>query len=172
MEDKKELEEQTPEEGQVAVEPEIIEKETEPGYEKSYNEMLDKYQRSLAEFDNFRKRTIKEKAALYDDGLRVVIEKLLPVVDNFERALKTMENKEDPFYQGIAMVARQLEGVLTDLNIEAIPSVGESFDHNLHFAVSHVEDEDHGANTVIEEMQKGYKHKDRVIRPSMVKVAN
>jgi molecular chaperone GrpE len=163
------------EEAALEEETEITEPETEDApadFEKKYNDMLDKYQRSLAEFDNFRKRTVKEKASLYDDGLRAVVEKLLPVADNFERALKTVENKEDAFYQGIVMIAKQLDGLLSGLNVEAIPSVGESFNHNVHFAVAHVEDTNYGSNMVIEEMQKGYKHKDRVIRPSMVKVAN
>jgi molecular chaperone GrpE len=148
------------------------EAETATDYEKQYHDMLNRYQRTLAEFDNFRKRTIKEKASLYDDGLRSVVEKLLPVVDNFERALKTTESGDDPFYQGMAMIARQLDTMLADMGVSVIPAVGEGFDHNVHFAVAHVEDEGFGANEVIEEMQKGYKHKDRVIRPSMVKVAN
>jgi molecular chaperone GrpE len=141
-------------------------------YEKQYGEMLDRYQRSIAEFDNFRKRTSKEKAAMYDDGVRGVAEKLLPVLDNFQRALNAGENKEDNFYQGVAMIARQLEGVLTDIGVLQIAAVGEAFDPNLHYAVAHIEDENFGTNVITDEMQKGYKHKDKVIRPSMVRVAN
>jgi molecular chaperone GrpE len=146
--------------------------ESAPDYEKQYAEMLDRYQRSLAEFDNFRKRTSKEKAVIYDDGVRAVAEKLLPVLDNFERALNAGENKEDTFYQGVAMIARQLEQVLTDTGIEPIVTDGAQFDPNLHYAVAHLEDETLPANVITEEMQKGYKHKDKVIRPSMVRVAN
>lgn len=147
-------------------------KNEDPDYEKQYAEMFDRYQRSLAEFDNFRKRTTKEKSAMYDEGVRAMAEKMLPVLDNFERALSASENKDDNFYQGVAMIARQLENVLTDMGIEQIAAFNESFDPNLHYAVAHTEDDSMEANVITEEMQKGYKHKDKVIRPSMVKVAN
>jgi len=141
--------------------------------ESKYNEMLDKYQRSLAEFDNYRKRTIKEMSARYDDGIRHACEKLLPMADNFERALNAHENKEDGFYQGVAMIARQLEAVFTDLGAEPIAlNPGDGFDPNFHNAVAHVEDENFGQNQVAEVLQQGYTHKDKVIRYSMVKVAN
>ena len=142
------------------------------GQEKAYNELLDRYQRSLAEFDNFRKRTLKEKAGAYDNGVHDAIEKLLPTLDNFERALSSVEDTDDTFYQGIVMIARQIETYLTDLGVEAIASVGESFDHHNHFAVAHIEDPERGENEVIEELQKGYSYKGKVIRPSMVRVAN
>ena len=133
----------------------------------------DQYKRTLAEFDNFRKRTTKEMAARYDDGLRAAAEKLLPIVDNFERAINASENKEDSFYQGISMIARQLDTVLQDIGLEPITEeIGTSFDHNIHHAVAHIEDEAYDQNVIVEVLQKGYKHRDRVIRPSMVKVAN
>jgi len=142
-------------------------------YEALYTQAQDRYQRNLAEFDNFRKRTTKEMAARYEDGIRAVAEKLLPIVDNFERAMSTNENKEDNFYQGIALIARQFDGVLEGLSILPIAEgVGSVFDHNIHHAVAHVEDENHGQNVVAEVLQRGYTHREKVLRPSMVKVAN
>ena len=147
--------------------------EPEENYEALYNQTLDRYQRNLAEFDNFRKRTTKEMAARYDDGLRAAAEKLLPIVDNFERAMGANENKEDNFYQGIALIARQFDNVLADMGVEPInEEIGAPFDHNLHHAVAHVEDDAYDQNVIIEVLQKGYMHRDRVLRPSMVKVAN
>lgn len=139
---------------------------------KQCDELLDKLQRTMAEFDNFRKRTIKEKASMYNDGLRDTIEKLLPILDNFDRALIANKGDGGSFYKGIEMIVRQLQGFLEELGVEVIPGVGQSFDPTIHFAVSHVEDEGYGANEIMEELQKGYKHKDKVIRASMVKVAN
>lgn len=147
---------------------ETIEQEND----KAYQELLDRYQRSLAEFDNFRKRTLKEKAGAYDSGVQDTVEKLLPIIDNFERALAASEDKEDTFYQGIAMISRQLTGCLADLGVETIGGRGVAFDPNLHYAVAHVEDPEYGANEVIDELQKGYTYKGKVIRPSMVRVAN
>jgi len=139
---------------------------------KAYDELLDRYQRSLAEFDNFRKRNIKEKASAYDNGVQDAVEKLLPVLDNFERALSATEESDDTFYQGVVMIAKLLENYLAELGVEIIPSNGESFDHNLHYAVAHIEDSQYGAGEIIEELQKGYSYKGKVIRPSMVRVAN
>lgn len=150
----------------------VIDAEPEISTDKAYQDLFDRYQRSLAEFDNFRKRTLKEKASAYDNGVQDAVEKLLPTLDNFGRALAASEDKEDTFYQGIAMIARQLEGYLTDLGVEAIEGSGATFDHNLHYAVAHVEDPAYGAGEVIEELQKGYIYKGKVIRPSMVRVAN
>jgi len=149
-----------------------LEEEEATKPEKDYDELFDRYQRSLAEFDNFRKRTLKEKAASYDNGVQDTIEKLLPTLDNFVRALVSSEDKEDTFYQGIAMIARQLEDYLADLGVEIIESSGAIFDHNLHYAVAHVEDDQYGVGEIIEELQKGYTYKGKVIRPSMVRVAN
>ena len=145
----------------------------ETDYETLYNQAQDRYQRSMAEFDNFRKRTTKEMAARYEAGQRAVAEKLLPIVDNFERAMSTGESKEDNFYQGIALIARQFDNLLSEMGIEPIgEGVGSVFDHNIHYAVAHVEDEAHGQNVVTEVLQRGYMHRDKVLRPSMVKVAN
>ena len=145
----------------------------ETDYATLYNQAQDRYARTLAEFDNFRKRTTKEMAARYEDGVRAAAEKLLPIVDNFERAMSASENKEDNFYQGIALIARQFDNVLADIGVEPITDgVGSNFDHNIHHAVAHIEDEDLGQNVVAEVLQRGYLHRDKVLRPSMVKVAN
>lgn len=138
-----------------------------------YHETLDKYQRCLAEFDNFRKRTAKEMSERHSDGIRSACEKLLPITDNFERALAAHEKKDDNFYKGIEMIARQFDSVLSELGVESVPTVkGDPFNANVHYAVAHVEDKDFGENIVAEVLQKGYMHKERVIRPAMVKVAN
>lgn len=134
----------------------------------------DSYKRLMAEFDNYRKRTEKEKAAAYDIGAREVIEKILPVVDNFERGLSLVEedDKEDPFTVGMEKIYKQLETVLSDLGVKPIEAVGQPFDPNLHNAVMHLEDESLGENVVAQEFQKGYTYKDQVVRHSMVQVAN
>lgn len=159
--------------------PPPVEQETEceildaPELDTRYEEMLDKNQRLVAEFDNFRKRTAKEMAARYDDGVRAACESLLPMVDNFTRALVAHNNKEDSFYQGVAMIARQLDGILADLGVKPIEiESGCQFDPNLHNAVAHDQDEDFGPNEISLELQKGYTHKDKVLRHSMVKVVN
>jgi len=145
----------------------------EPDFETQLNQAQDRYKRAMAEFDNFRKRTTKEMATRYDDGLRAAAEKLLPIIDNFERAMNASENKEDNFYQGIALIARQFEGVLADIGVAPLTDEpGTPFDHNIHHAVAHVEDEAYDQSVIVEILQKGYKHRDRVLRPSMVKVAN
>lgn len=140
--------------------------------DKKAAEYLDRYQRTLAEFDNYRKRTMREKASMYDDGVRETIEKLLPVVDNLERAIASAKDKEDSLYKGIEMVLKQLKDTLAAMGVEEIPAVGQKFDPNLHSAVSHIEDENFGENEVSIEMLKGYRYKDKVIRHSMVQVAN
>lgn len=142
--------------------------------EKQCEELKDRLQRTMAEFDNFRKRTAKEKSALYEDSVRNTIEQILPVIDNFERALSSgeKEDKNSPFLQGMEMVYRQFKDILTSIGVEEIKSVGEKFDPNLHNAVTHIEDETFGESEVVEEFQKGYIFKDKVIRYSMVKVAN
>ena len=140
--------------------------------EKLAAEMLDRLQRTMAEFDNYRKRTIKEKATVYNDGVKDTLEKLLPVVDNFERALAAAEDKENGLYKGIEMTFRQLSEILSHMGVEAVPGEGEQFDPNVHHAMAHVEDESLGENVVAEVLQKGYKYKDKVLRPGLVKVAN
>lgn len=137
-------------------------------------EYLDKLQRSLAEFDNFRKRTAVEKTGMYDSGIADTVDRLLPVIDNFERAISAVEEsfKSDNFYKGIEMIYTQTMETFTALGVEEIEGVGAEFDPNCHNAVLHVEDEHLGENQVAEVLQKGYKFKEKVIRPSMVKVAN
>ena len=134
-------------------------------------DLLDKLQRSLAEFDNFRKRSIKEKAEMFDIGTMSMAERILPVADNFLRALDATPDKEDSMYKGIAMIYKQLEDALANANITPIECVDLEFNPNLHNAVAHEEIEGKAENTIVEELQKGYKYKDKVIRPSMVKVA-
>lgn len=143
-------------------------------WEEKIEELEDRVKRQMAEFDNFRKRTEKEKSHMYEVGARDVIEKILPVVDNFERGLASVpeEEKENPVIVGMDKIYNQLLTTLTDLGVEPIEAVGEEFDPNYHNAVMHVEDEEFGENVVAEEFQKGYIYKDTVIRHSMVKVAN
>ena len=135
------------------------------------DELTDKLKRNMAEFDNFRKRTDKEKASNYIIGAKDVIEKILPVVDSFERGLAAAP-EDDSFAEGMKLVYKQLVTALEDLGVEPIEAVGKEFDPNLHNAVMHVEDEEAGENIIVEEFQKGYTYKDTVVRHSMVKVAN
>lgn len=137
-------------------------------------EKNEKYIRLMAEFDNYRKRTEKEKAGMYAMGAKDVVEKILPVVDNFERgfSLVAEEDAEDPFTEGMQKIYKQLMTTLTDLGVTPIEAVGKEFDPNLHNAVMHVDDESVGENIVVQEFQKGYMYKDSVVRHSMVQVAN
>ena len=137
-------------------------------------EQNEKYIRLMAEFDNYRKRTEKEKAGMYAMGAKDVVEKILPVVDNFERgfSLVAEEDAEDPFTEGMQKIYKQLMTTLTDLGVTPIEAVGKEFDPNLHNAVMHVDDESVGENIVVQEFQKGYMYKDSVVRHSMVQVAN
>lgn len=137
-------------------------------------ELTDRLKRTMAEFDNFRKRTDKEKASMYEIGARDVIEKILPVVDNFERGLATVpeEAKGTPFEEGMEKIYKQLMKTLEDLGVKPIEAVGKEFDPSFHNAVMHVEDENLGENVVAAELQKGYMYRDTVVRHSMVQVAN
>ena len=131
-------------------------------------------QRNRAEFENFRKRTEKEKSTMFDMGAKSVLEKLLPIIDNFERGFAGLseEQMSDPFVSGMDMVYKQLVKALADMGVEPIEAVGKPFDPNLHNAVMHVEDENLGENTVAQEFQKGYLYHGSVVRHSMVQVAN
>ena len=142
--------------------------------DEKIEELTDRLTRQMAEFDNFRKRTEKEKSQMYEVGAKDIIEKILPVVDNFERGLDAVkeEDKEDPFIQGMEKVYKQLMTTLEGIEVKPIEAVGQEFDPNLHNAVMHVEDENFGENIVAEEFQKGYMYRDSVVRHSMVKVAN
>ncbi len=137
-------------------------------------ELTDKYKRTFAEFDNFRKRSEKEKASMYEIGAKDIIEKILPVVDNFERGFKAVseEEKNTPFAEGMDKIYKQLLTTLNECGVSEIEAEGREFDPNLHNAVMHVEDETYGDNEVIEVLQKGYMYKESVVRHSMVKVAN
>lgn len=130
--------------------------------------------RNLAEFENFRKRTEKEKSTMFNMGAKSVLEKLLPIIDNFERGFAGLseEQMSDPFVSGMDMVYKQLVKALADMGVEPIEAVGKPFDPNLHNAVMHVEDENLGENTVAQEFQKGYLYHGSVVRHSMVQVAN
>ena len=142
--------------------------------EAMISELTDKLMRNMAEFDNFRKRTEKEKSMMFDLGVKSLLEKILPVVDNFERGLASVseEDKNTAFVQGIELIYKQLMTVLDDIGLKPIEAVGKEFDPNLHNAVMHGEDENLGPNTVAEEFQKGYTYRDMVVRHSMVKVVN
>ncbi len=142
--------------------------------EEKIEELTDKLTRQMAEFDNFRKRTEKEKSQMYEVGAKDIIEKILPVVDNFERGLAavTEEEKDNAFVQGMEKVYKQLMTTLEGIEVKPIEAVGKEFDPNFHNAVMHVEDENLGENIVAEEFQKGYLYRDSVVRHSMVKVAN
>lgn len=137
-------------------------------------EYQDKYKRLLAEFENARNREAKEATKMYDIGAKEVLEKLLPVVDNFERALQTIpeEDKERAFEQGVDKIYKQLMVSLEELGVEPMNAEGKEFNPDLHNAVLHIEDETLDENVVVEEMQKGYLYKEMVLRYSMVKVAN
>lgn len=139
--------------------------------EQQVEELTDRLKRSMAEFDNFRKRTEKEKSSMYVIGAKDIIEKMLPVVDNFERGL-AQAPEDDPFAEGMKMIYKQMMTAFDEMGVKPIEAVGKEFDPNLHNAVMHVEDESVGENIVVEEFQKGYTYKDFVVRHSMVKVAN
>ncbi len=142
--------------------------------EQKIQELTDKLLRIMAEFDNYRKRTEKEKAQMFDMGVKSVIEKLLPVVDNFERGLGAVDdaNKDNAIVQGFNMIYKQLMTMLDDIGVKPIEAVGKPFDPNFHNAVMHNEDENYGENIVAEEFQKGYMYNDMVVRHSMVRVVN
>ena len=141
--------------------------------DEKIEELIDRVQRQMAEFDNFRKRSEKEKSQMFDMGARSVIEKILPVIDNFERGLaQAGENSEDPFVQGMEKIYKQMLTELESIGVSPIEAEGKEFDPNLHNAVMHCEDDTVGENIVVQELQKGYTYHDTVVRHSMVKVAN
>lgn len=142
--------------------------------DEKIEELTDRLTRQMAEFDNFRKRTEKEKSQMYEIGAKDVIEKILPVVDNFERGLNAAKDsaQDDPFVQGMEMVYKQMMTALEGIGVKPIEAVGNEFDPEFHNAVMHVDDAELGENVVVEELQKGYLYRDSVVRYSMVKVAN
>lgn len=142
--------------------------------EEKIAELNDKLMRTMAEFDNYRKRTDKEKAQMFDLGAKSIIEKMLPIIDNFERGLGAVkeEDKESPLVQGFNMIYKQLLTTMDEIGVKVIEAVGHEFDPNYHNAVMHGEDAELGENIVAEEFQKGYMYRDTVVRHSMVKVVN
>lgn len=163
--------EQEPEEGHAGQEKK---KGKQDPKDAQIEELQDRLKRQMAEFDNFRKRTEKEKSQMYEIGAKDVIEKILPVVDNFERGLNAAKDspQDDPFVQGMEMVYKQMMTALEGIGVKPIEAVGNEFDPEFHNAVMHVDDAELGENVVVEELQKGYLYRDSVVRYSMVKVAN
>jgi molecular chaperone GrpE len=158
------------------IEEEKVEEKAEKKDKKDeqIEELTDKLKRSMAEFENFRKRTEKEKSAMYEVGAKSILEKILPIVDNFERGLATLSQEEldTPFAQGMDKIYKQLMSTLAEIGVKPIEALEKEFNPEFHNAVMHVEDESFGENIVVEELQKGYTYNDSVIRYSMVKVAN
>ena len=179
------IEEELVEEAMKAEDAGSVEKEIEKGEKEAaeteacaedakIEELTDRLQRNMAEFDNYRKRTEKEKSAMFEIGARDIIEKILPVVDNFERGLAAVpeEDKGAPFAEGMEKIYKQLMKTLEDAGVKPIEAVGQPFDPNFHNAVMHIDDESLGENTIAMELQKGYTYRDTVVRHSMVQVAN
>ena len=149
-------------------------KEKKDPRDAQIEELSDRLKRNMAEFDNFRKRTEKEKSAMFEIGAKDIIERILPVIDNFERGLSSMpeDAKGSSFAEGMEMIYKQLLKNLEEAGVKPIEAVGQPFDPNFHNAVMHVEDESLGENVVALELQKGYMYRDSVVRHSMVQVAN
>lgn len=149
-------------------------KEKKDKKDEKIEELADRLTRQMAEFDNFRKRTEREKSQMYEIGAKDIIEKILPVIDNFERGLAAVpeESKEDPFVEGMEKIYKQIMTTLEGVGVKPIEAVGQEFNPDFHNAVMHVEDEEAGENIITEEFQKGYMYHDSVVRHSMVKVAN
>ena len=168
-----EAETQTEEAADNASKGGFFKKKKDPRDEK-IEELTDRVKRQMAEFDNFRKRTEKEKSTMYEMGAKDIIERMLPVIDNFERGLASIpeSEKNTAFADGMEKIYKQFQKVLEDAGVKAIEAAGQPFDPNFHNAVMHVEDENFGENIVAEELQKGYMYRDSVVRHSMVKVAN
>lgn len=186
MEENKDLEQPLQEENTVVEEDGVVEEETveeasteatevadevvEEAPDKAA-EYLDRLQRLMAEFDNYRKRSEKEKAEAYDFAVSNTVVELLPIIDNFERALK-VESQDKALAAGVQMIYKQLMGALENLKVTPIEALDQEFDPKLHNAIMHIDDEAYGENVIVEELQKGYLYKEKVIRYSMVKVAN
>ena len=168
-----EAETQTEEAADNASKGGFFKKKKDPRDEK-IEELTDRVKRQMAEFENFRKRTEKEKSSMYEMGARDIIERILPVIDNFERGLAVIpeDKKEDPIAEGMEKIYKQIQKVFEEAGVKPIEAAGKEFDPNFHNAVMHVEGESLGENIVAEELQKGYMYRDSVVRHSMVKVAN
>lgn len=173
-----------PEKEKKAAQPEQITQETAPETEdvaegaaeqinlqQQLDDLNDKLLRTLAEYDNYRKRSIKEKDSIYPQAKADTVEKFLPIIDNFERAMQT-ECCDEAFKKGMEMIFQSFLKTMSDLSVETIGEVGEEFNPDLHNAVMHIEDENLGENVVAQVLQKGYRIGDRVVRYAMVAVAN
>ena len=150
------------------------EKEKKDKKDEQIEELKDRVTRQMAEFENFRKRTEKEKSQMFEVGVKTMVEKILPVVDNFERGLAHVpeDKKDDSFVEGMNMIYKQMMTAFDEIGVKQIEAVGKEFDPNLHNAVMHVDDDTLPENSIVEEFQKGYIYHDQVVRHSMVKVAN
>lgn len=168
-----EAETQTEEAADNASKGGFFKKKKDPRDEK-IEELTDRVKRQMAEFENFRKRTEKEKSSMYEMGARDIIERILPVIDNFERGLAVIpeDKKEDPIAEGMEKIYKQIQKVFEEAGVKPIEAAGKEFDPNFHNAVMHVEDENLGENIIAAELQKGYMYRDSVVRHSMVQVAN
>lgn len=155
-------------EEEVEVEEKVNE---ETKIEEEISSLKDKLKRNLAEFDNFRKRTTKEKQSMYGEGVKDSVLEILPILDNFERALVHQENREDTFYVGIDMIFKQLLAVLDKLGVKEIECLNQEFDPNLHYAVAKEAIDGVEENIVIDVLQKGYMFKDKLLRVAMVRVS-
>lgn len=173
-EDGEETEEAGEEDKEAEEKKGLFKKKKKDKKDEQIEDLTDRLKRQMAEFENFRKRTEKEKSQMYDMGAKSIVEKVLPVIDNFERGLMAVpeENAEDPFVDGMNKIYKQMMTMLEEVGVKPIEAVGAEFDPEFHNAVMHVEDESFGENVIAEELQKGYMYRDSVVRHSMVKVAN
>ena len=151
-----------------------IPKDKQDKKDTQIEELNDRLVRLMAEYDNYRKRTDREKSSMYEMGVKSIVEKMLPIIDNFERGFDCVkeEQKEDPFVQGMDKVYNQMMAAFAEAGVVAIDAVGKEFDPNIHNAVMHIDDDSYGESEIVEEFQKGYMYKDSLVRCSMVKVAN
>lgn len=141
--------------------------------DEKIEELTDRVKRQLAEFENFRNRSEKEKSSMYEMGAKAIVEKILPVLDNFERGLEhAPENEDDAFASGMKMVYKQMVTELENAGVKPIEAVGQPFDPNIHNAVMQVESEEYESGIVAQELQKGYMYRDSLVRPSMVSVVS
>lgn len=147
-------------------------KEKKDKKDEQIEQLTDRVQRQMAEFENFRRRTETEKSQMFAIGAKSIVEKVLPIIDNFERGLANVNEGDDAFSDGMLMIYRQLQTSLAEAGVKPIEAVGQEFNPDFHNAVMHVDDEEVGENIVVEEFQKGYMYNDTVVRHSMVKVAN
>ena len=169
-ENKEELEKET-EKKEETVENKKVKKEQEIVPKSEYDELDDRYKRILAEFENYKKRSAKERENLYNSILSDVVEVMLPILDNLENAVK-VETKDEEYKKGIELVLKQFQDTLKSKGVEEIKALGETFDPELHEAVSSVQDDTKGEKVIVQEYRKGYKIGSKVIRHSMVVVAN